>query len=277
MSKNQMSKMWDSLAKNSIKDNICPICKEVKPKMEIKHPFKDEMTTVIPACKCEIDDHNAFWDNQKNERKQKKINRILNMSSELDAIKELTFDNYIERKGTEATLKEVRHAVDNFDKNDGRGVFIFGVTGNGKSHITSAGGNELIKKGYSVIFLTEKDLLNRLKATNNFNNHETFHDVMSASISADLLVWDDFLSSSKLNGDEKDWMFQIINGRERAKKPIWFTSNLTVDQFNSPQVRTILDPKERNWWRILANVEAVFNSATNYRREKVLNNIKGID
>src|SRR5699024_6036286 len=196
--------LWETMTSNSINNPKCPICKEDKPKIQVKHPFKDETTEVIAACDCEIEELEEFERNQDRMRKRREIERILNMSSELEEIKGLTFDNYMTRPGNETVEKEVKKAVENFSESNGMGLFVFGVSGNGKSHITAAGGNALLEKGYSVIFLTEKDLLNRLQATRNFNNHETFSDVMGACIKADLLVWDDFLSSTTLNGNEKD-------------------------------------------------------------------------
>lgn len=277
MTHGTMTTIWETTVSNSINNPKCHICKNDKPKIEIKHPFKDEMTEVVAACDCEIEELEEFENEQVQMRKKRNIERILNMSSELEEIKLLTFDNYKKRKGNETVLEEVKKAVENFGESNGMGLFIFGVSGNGKSHITAAGGNELLKKGHSVIFLTEKDLLNRLRATNNFNNHETFSDVMGACIKADLLVWDDFLSSSTLSGNEKDWIFQIINGRERASRPIWFTSNLTPAEFQSKQIETVLDPKGRTWWRILDNTIPIHNSATNYRRERALKRAKGLD
>lgn len=276
MNQNDLAQTWEQMALNSTKASHCPICKQEKETIQVKHPFKDEMTTVTPICKCENDEYVKFKEEQDDKKEQRKINHILKMSSDLAAIKEFTFDNYEVREGNEVVVSEIKKAVNNFDNNEGRGIFIFGVTGNGKSHITAAGGNELLKRGYSVIFLTEKDLLNRLKATNNFNNHETFSDVMRAATSADLLVWDDFLSSNKLSSDEKDWIFQIINGRERAKKPIWYTTNMTAKQFNDGVAEFVLDSKGRTWWRILANVDAIYNKSSNYRKVKVMNRVKGL-
>lgn len=276
MTQETMTNLWETMTSNSINNATCPICKEEKPTTEVKHPFKDEMTTVVVACPCEIKELEEFEEHQKMKQKKRKIDRILRMSSELDKIKNLTFDNFEIRDGTEIVIDGVKESIENFEDSDGMGLFIFGVSGNGKTHATAAGGNELLKQGYSVIFLTEKDLLNRLKATNNFNNHETFSEVMDACISADLLVWDDFLSSTRLNGDEKDWIFQIINGRERAGKPIWFTSNLTPDEFQSKKMETVLDPKGRTWWRILKNTTPIFNRATNYREKQVMNRVRGL-
>lgn len=274
--KTAMETAWESMASDSTSKPICPICNKEKPKVEFQHPFKDELTEVTAACPCEIKELEDFEKAQKMKEKKRKIDRILRMSSELDNIKELTFGNYLKREGNEHVIESVKDAVSNFNELQGMGLFIFGISGNGKTHATAAGGNELLKQGYSVIFLTEKDLLNRLKATNNFNNHETFSEVMGASVNADLLVWDDFLSSTRLSADEKDWMFQIINGRERAGKPIWFTSNLTPDEFQSKEIETVLDPKGRTWWRILNNTTPVLNRATNYRKEQVMKRVKGM-
>ncbi|MGG3802382.1 ATP-binding protein [Metabacillus fastidiosus] len=138
-------------------------------------------------------------------------------------IKSMTFENFKMRKGCETTFEEIKDAIENFEKREKLGAFIFGETGNGKTHGTAAGGNKLIEKGYAVIFITEKDLLSRLAATKNYNNMESFNEIMSACLEADLLIWDDFMSSQRLANEEKDWIFQIINGRERANKPIWAT------------------------------------------------------
>lgn len=276
MTQEIMTTVWESMASDSTSKPLCSICGKDKPKKEVKHPFKDEMTTVRTPCKCEIKETEQFEERQKALKRKRKINEILKMSSELDKIKELTFENYMDRDGTKPVITEIKKRVAKFKDNDGKGLFIFGVSGNGKSHATAAGGNELVKQGYAVIYLTEKDLLSRLKATNNFNNHETFSEVMGACLNADLLIWDDFLSSTRLSADEKDWIFQIVNGRERASRPIWYTSNLTPEEFQSKEIETILDPKGRTWWRILDNTIPVFNRATNYRRENVMNRVKGM-
>lgn len=271
-----MKTLWETMVSNSTSEPKCPICGNDKPKVKVKHPFKDEMTEVVAACECEIKEIEEFKKLQKMRERKRQIDRILKMSSELENIRELTFENYKARPGNEVLIKEVKKAVKNFANHGGMGLFIFGESGNGKTHATAAGGNELLKRGYSVIFLTEKDLLSRLKATNNYNNHETFSDVMGAAIGADLLIWDDFLSSTRLTGEEKDWIFQIINGRERAKRPIWYTSNLTPEEFQSKEIETVLDPKGRTWWRILNNTIPIFNRATNYRKEQVMKRVRGL-
>lgn len=180
------------------------------------------------------------------------------------------------RNGAEKAYQEIKSAVENFKERGKLGVFIFGETGNGKSHLTAAGGNELIKQGYAVIFITEKDLFSRLQATKDFRNEETFQEIMGACLDADLLIWDDFMSSQRLRDEEKDWIFQIINGRERADKPIWATSNITPKEFESDEIAYRLDDKGRTWWRIIGNMNCVFNRAANYRKSRAMARALGV-
>lgn len=254
----------------------CEVCGKDKPQELIEHPFKKEMRWVYCACPCQVAQNKQFWDDQKKAEKRIRINRALKLSSAMDDIRSMTFDNYQSRSGNSAAYEEVVSAVANFDERGKLGVFIFGETGNGKSHVTAAGGNELIAKGHAVIFITEKDLFKRLEATRNFNNPETFQEIMGACLDADLLIWDDFMSSQRLSNDEKDWIFQIINGRERANKPIWMTSNITPEEFESGEIAYRLDDKGRTWWRIIGNMNCVLNQAVNYRKSKAMARALGI-
>lgn len=255
----------------------CKNCGEDKPQTQVKHPFTHKMHWVHCACPCEIEEMENFKKKQKRKEKRIKIERLLKLSSAMEDIKSMTFENYQKRNGTNEAYQEIRDAVNNFKERGKLGSFIFGETGNGKSHLTAAGGNELIKQGYAVIFITEKDLFSRLQATKNFRNEESFQEIMGACLEADLLIWDDFMSSQRLSLEEKDWIFQIINGRERANKPIWATSNITPEEFESDEIAYRLDDKGRTWWRILGNMNCVFNRATNYRKEMAIKRAKGLD
>lgn len=271
---NEMAKAMNQILVNSgmshssgeLEPIPCQYCGKDKPQTQIEHPFNGELRWVHCACPCEIERMNEFKREQEAKQRRVRINRTLKLSSAMEEIKDMTFTNYKNRPGTESAYEEVRAAIDNFEERGKLGVFIFGETGNGKSHLTAAGGNELMSKGYAVIFIAEKDLLSRLQATRNFNNKESFAEIMGACLEADLLIWDDFMSSQRLSNDEKDWIFQIVNGRERANKPIWYTSNITPVEFESEGMPYKLDDKGRTWWRIIGNSECVLNRASNHRK-----------
>lgn len=231
---------------------------------------------VHSACECKIQEHEDWKAEQERITRSRKITKILRLSSSMEQLQSYTWENIKLRPGMEQAYKEVREAVQQFEERGKLGVLLFGESGNGKSHLTAAGANELLAKGYSVIFLTEQDLLSRFRETDHYDNKERFSEIMGACMEADLLVWDDLLSTPKLDTKEKKWIFQVVNGRERANKPIWFTSNLTKEEFATGKFARELDDKERTWWRIVGNNNCIYNRASNYRRLQAISRTKNI-
>lgn len=260
----------DSICENNKPTPItCDYCGKERPMLFKNIPLKGKRW-VNAACPCIEVRENEFLERQVQEETNRKIHQFLRLSSSIEELRDYNFNNLKVRSGMETAYKKVQEFVEHFEENEKLGLLIFGESGNGKTHLTASGANELLKRGYSVIFLTEKDLLSRLKETNNFNNEERFFEIMNACVHADLLVWDDFLSSQRLSQNEKDLIFQIVNGRERANKPIWFTSNLTEEEFIKGKYAKVLDDKERTWSRIVGNTTPVFNKASDYRKLRAI-------
>lgn len=248
----------------------CEYCGKERPLLFIRDIPLIGDKWINTACPCIEVRENEFLERQVQEETNRKIRQCLRLSSSIEELRDYSFNNLKVRSGMETALKKVQQFVEHFEDNRKLGLLIFGESGNGKTHLTASGANELLKRGYSVIFLTEKDLLSRLKETNNFNNEERFFEIMNACVHADLLVWDDFLSSQRLSQNEKDLIFQIVNGRERANKPIWFTSNLTEEEFIKSKYAKVLDDKGRTWSRIVGNTIPVLNKASDYRKLRAI-------
>ncbi len=118
-------------------------------------------------------------------------------------------------------------------ENPNRSVYLYGLAGCGKTFLASIVAQELLNKGYSVIFGDVPSLLDDIKST--FNQNATVDDgfgykksaydaIMAELEKVDLLVLDDI-------GAEKgtDWaierLYAIINNRYNAQKAVLATSN----------------------------------------------------
>ncbi|MDG0029081.1 ATP-binding protein [Priestia sp. Y58] len=268
--KNQIP-ITDSISeKNKPTPLTCEYCGKERPLLFIRDIALIGDKWVNAACSCIEVRENEFLKRQVQKETNRKTRQFLRLSSSIEELREYSFNNLKVRSGMETALKKVQQFVEHFEDNGKLGLLIFGESGNGKTHLTASGANELLKQGYSVIFLTEKDLLSRLKETNNFNNEERFFEIMNACVHADLLIWDDFLSSQRLTQNEKDLIFQVVNGRERANKPIWFTSNLTEEEFIKDKYAKVLDDKGRTWSRIVGNTIPIINKAGDYRKLRAI-------
>ena len=129
-------------------------------------------------------------------------------------------------------LKRMLEDTDKWVK-EGLGVGIYGeVKGSGKSLILSAFCNELLEKDYTVKFVNQIELLDRIKASWEREKGETREkesQIFDELKSVDILAIDELGFN-----DNKSWlndkMYSIINNRYENKKPIIYTSNKPIKE-----------------------------------------------
>lgn len=95
--------------------------------------------------------------------------------------------------------------------------------GLGKTHLQVAMAKELIRRGYSVVCVSDIDLMDRLSSARVTDDGE-YRKLLDAVMEADVLVWDD-LGKSKASDFNFRMYYTIINERWRRKKPIVFSTN----------------------------------------------------
>ena len=133
-----------------------------------------------------------------------------------------TMDNFIVNKENQNIKEIAQRFLQNLKNSKQKGIIFTGPTGTGKTHISTAISNELIKQNVPVIFGTLEDLLSKYQ--NNANNELT---MLYAKV--DLLVIDDL-------GKEfiDDWglakLFVIVNERMKNELPIIITTNCSIDE-----------------------------------------------
>lgn len=112
---------------------------------------------------------------------------------------------------------------------EGYGIYIYGNPGVGKTHLIACMGNALTDKLYRVLFTSFVKLEGALKA--NFGNNTAQTQFLQATEDADFLFLDD-LGTENVKEGSNTWfqavIFDVINRRYNAKKPIICTSNYTL-------------------------------------------------
>ena len=126
--------------------------------------------------------------------------------------------------------------------NNSKWLFIYGTYGTGKSFYAACIANALIDKGYTVRMGTGADYEAEIFAAQ--DKAAAYQKLLDY----DLLILDDFASERK-----SDYMFEviynIINDRYNAKKPIVFTSNMTTEKTGNPTDPRIRRIMSRIWER----------------------------
>lgn len=118
--------------------------------------------------------------------------------------------------------------ADNFNLHS-TNILMQGGTGLGKTHLSLAIANELIRKGFGVVYVTAPDILSKLQREHFNYNYKDEDDTFSTLKNCDLLIIDDlgteFISSFSLST-----IYNIINTRIICEKPIIINTNLSLSE-----------------------------------------------
>src|SRR5690625_847532 len=222
-------------------------------------PKKGEWIVGVVGCKCE---DIKLAEEAKRVRERLRIENMKNHFESHSLInkslQQATLENY------EPTSKELAQAkkqvIDYINDFNGEGnLLLTGTYGTGKSHLSVAITKELMKKGYTAVFISVPKLLTKIKNTYN-NDGPTEHELLEVMAKVDLLVIDDIGAEQKTEWSTPK-LFEIFD--ERAGKATIFTTNLS-----SAQLKAWVG--ERNFSRMLENTTSIKMNGKDYRRKHLL-------
>ena len=138
-------------------------------------------------------------------------------------------------KRMQSILKYVVNYTNTFSKETTENLLFVGNTGLGKTYLSLMIFNQLIKKGFNVIYQPAFNLLSTIENERfNKRSDETYNNVLNA----DLLIIDD-LGSEFVSSFAKSVFYNILNSRLLACKPMIISTNISIKEIEktySPRV-----------------------------------------
>lgn len=179
-----------------------------------------------------------------------------------DKLKKATFDNYTPPTKDLLDAKEtIMNFVSTYNKDEPTSLLITGNYGVGKSHLCVAATKELMKKGYSAMFIQMNKLFTKIKGTWNKNSELTEDKLMTALANVDVLVLDDF-GAEFTEKDREGVTWKVTKTNEiidsRVGKSTLFTTNFSVKELHDMY-------GEREFSRMMENADLLGMYGENYR------------
>jgi DNA replication protein DnaC len=139
----------------------------------------------------------------------------------------------------DAIVSEVRRYVRNLDARmaEGRGLWLTGDVGTGKTSLAMIVSRAAIDAGYSVAIYSLPRLLNLIR--DEIGAENSLLDLLDSLSSVDLLHIDD-LGAQHTTPWRLEQLYSIVDARYQAKRPILATTNLMPDELAEQMGRRIL-------------------------------------
>ncbi|QZN97813.1 ATP-binding protein [Symbiopectobacterium purcellii] len=169
-----------------------------------------------------------------------RLQKILGRSGIQELHRACSFQNYnAELPGQRNALDKAKRYASEFGSRFG-GFIFSGGCGTGKNHLAAAIGNHLLSKNKSVLVVTVPDLMMRFRETYQDGAKVSEADLMNDLCNVDLLILDD-IGVQRGNQNEEIVLFQIVDRRLSAKKPVGMLTNLDVEKLTALLTERIMD------------------------------------
>lgn len=142
-----------------------------------------------------------------------------------------TFDNFCVTKKNEAAFRLSQKYVNRFDEMQikNQGLLFYGSVGTGKTFMAACIANALLNKAIAVVMTSFVKILQNVQS---FDDVTSEMKIMQALNRAKLLVLDD-LGAERTTDYALEKVYNIVDSRYRAGKPMILTTNLSLAQMQA--------------------------------------------
>ena len=211
----------------------CTKCNTRRCTKDVVQPFGKRMPV---TCDCMKEEERAEKEREERAYKQKQLDQLRGASLLGDRYKDTTFAKTdLDRPDDfKKALQRCRKYCQIPDQalEHGYGVYIYGDSGTGKTHLTACMCNELVSQLKQCLFTNFFEIAKLIQST--WNGNENSSNVIKRICEVDFLFLDDLGTEMLTKGGEDNWLqgqvFDIINKRYNNKKPTIFSSNYSLNQ-----------------------------------------------
>lgn len=234
-------------------------CGKCGSRKQLRVKFGDKTHVVRCVCKCESKELEEKKRQEEYEEQMRRINRMKEASMMDKKYREVTFDKYEVREENKKVFEMAKKYADRFQdmyKNN-QGLLLYGPVGTGKSFTAACIGNYLLNNAKPVIMTSFVKILQDIWE----NDREA--EYITILNSASLLIIDD-LGTERETDYALEKVYNIIDSRVRANKPMIITSNLELnDMMECEDIR-----KKRIYDRILECCYPMYVGGKSFRMMK---------
>ncbi|MHB9146817.1 MAG: ATP-binding protein [Symbiobacteriia bacterium] len=250
--------IWDKERQEWLGEWTCPRCQEtVRVVVTNDSPWGE--SRVFPRCRCQrelyeqtcVAEVQAGWAD---------VSRDHWQDAEIPPhFIDATLANFKVRPGTEKAVEVCRIYADAFKIGEtAKGLYLAGPVGTGKTHLMAATARAIVEASLvRVKFVGVAALINRIKS----GTEERPFDfgLVDHAVKTELLLFDD-LGTGNMTPFAQDVVYQVVDGRYQANKPLLVTSNLGDTQLKQQLGDRIVD-------RLFEMTKLVKVDGTSYRKE----------
>ena len=170
------------------------------------------------------------------------ISRLLREQNFENFSLEYYADNKENYENMKRIFEHIKNFAENFDTAKGDNLALFGGTGLGKTHLSSALACRVIERGYDVLYTTAVDMVSEFENKRFGNGSTSDSRDVDRYLNCELLIIDD-LGSEMINQFTVSCLYNVINTRINKQLSTVISTNLSRNEF-----------RQKYWDRITSRV-----------------------
>lgn len=182
-------------------------------------------------CKCQVEEDNRREEEKRRKEAVERIGRLKKSSLIDDRLREVRLSSFQQNVDNQKIYTLARKYVDKWDEmyEKRQGILFWGMVGTGKSYTAACIANELMDRMVPVVMTSFVKILQNIQA-----DQEEEKAFMNRLNDVHLLIIDD-LGTERNTDYALEKVYNIIDSRYRAGKPLILTTNMTVKEMQETQ------------------------------------------